>query len=146
MTEWTPPRESGLKGDRYVEDDLTALLGTDDMEEAHRPGVYSLKLSTPDDWQAVKACWRQAYDKEMPAWVREAYESSTVLYVGGAKNVHHRLHEHANGSRAPAIEAVFPPHSVWDVWFFDSADEAFTRESQIATRLHGRHGMWVHQQ
>ena len=146
MTSWNPPLETGWQGDRYIEDDLGLFY--DDLSDAQNPGVYAVKLSTPDDWDVVIERWDEHFDPDAPDWLREAFESHVVVYVGAAKNVSERLHTHLqNPNNSTAIARVFPLHSLWDVWPFDSADEAFTRESGIALDLSATYpGMYVRQQ
>jgi predicted GIY-YIG superfamily endonuclease len=146
MTDYDPPLESGLRGDRYPENDLELFVS--DLADAHRPGVYCLLLSTPKDWKAVESAWQDAHDAPMPDYVRGAYDAGRVLYVGAAANVHARVTEHAKDEHTSAIESVFPPHSLWDVWFFEDRELAFLRESQIATELQGKDALadtYVHQ-
>lgn len=145
MAEWTPPRSEGLSGERYVETDLEQFV--DDLSDAHAPGVYALRLSTPSDRETVRERWSAAYDVDVPEWVWIAFESPAVLYIGAAKNVHARLHEHLDSpNRSASICHAFPIHSVWDVWWFDSLERAFERESGIAMDITNQHpGVFVRQ-
>lgn len=144
MSEWTPPLETGLNGNRYVEDDLEAFC--DDLSDAHAPAVYAVKLSTPDDWRLVMDMWDQHFDVDPPDWLRAAFDSHVVVYVGATKNLSERLHTHLeNANQSTAIAKIFPFHSLWGVWFFDDVGEAFDREHGIAMDLNNEYpGLYVH--
>lgn len=145
MSEWHPPRETGLIGGLYLEEDL--LNHVDDLADVHGPGVYALKLSVPDSRDVVEARWATHYDVDVPEWVWAAYRHEGVLYVGAAKNVFERLTEHLGSpNRTASLCRVFPPHSVWDVWLFDDVTRAFDRESGIAIQLRNElPSIYVHQ-
>lgn len=145
MTEWSPPIETGLTGGLYVEEDLAQHV--DDLSDAHQPGVYALKLSTPDSRDVVEERWARQYEVGVPEWVWHAVDHPTVLYVGAAKNVLERIHEHLDSpNRSASLCHVCPIHSVWDVWWFADADRAFERESGIAMEISNRYdGVFVRQ-
>lgn len=141
---YSPPLDSGYQGSRYVEDDLCLHVG--DLGDAKNPGVYALKLSVPDSWSAVTDAWDKAFDAERPEWLRDAFEHNVVVYVGATHNVHERLQQHYdNNGQSTTLAQVFPVHSLWDVWWFDTAGEAFDHEHGIAIRLRNTYpGLYVH--
>ena len=145
MTDWDPPIDGGLSGDRYLSVDIESFVDGD-LGDAHAPGVYSLRLSTPDDRDTVRERWTSWYDVDVPDWIWTAFECGTVLYVGAAANVFDRVTQHLEApNRTASICRVFPVHSVWDVWWFDSAERAFERESGIAMSVANTEGVYVHQ-
>lgn len=145
MTEWTPPLNEGLFGDRYLSVDIESFVDGD-LSDAHSPGVYALRLSVPLRRDPVRARWNDWYDVDVPEWVWTAFECGTVLYVGAAKNVYERIQTHLDSpNRTASICRVFPPHSIWNVWWFDSADAAFKRESGVAMDVAQTEGVYVHQ-
>ena len=147
MTKWTPPRETGLHGDRYVEDDLDAFIDNDLGTGARtRPGVYAVKLSTPDDYDTALEYWHAYYDTDPPDWLREAYKANVAVYVGAAKNVHQRLHTRITyANRSTAIARVYPFHSLFNVWWFNDVERAFEREKGVAMELRNKYpGLYVH--
>ena len=143
--DWYPPVESGLNGDRSPEEDIEPWV--DDLSDAREPGVYVVKCSTPSEWDTVERLWSKHYEVDPPDWVREAFESHVVLYVGGAKDVLGRLHQHLeNANQSSALTRVFPLHSLWDVRWMDSAEQAFERESGVAIEIDERYpAIYVHQ-
>ena len=140
---WTPPRDEGLRHDRVVDESLLTLAGPDD--EVSGPGVYALLLSTPDTDSAetYARLWRDEHEA-LPTVDDDGYspetlaEAERIVYVGAAKDVRARITDHVDGKQRPAIEEVFPAHSVWGVWWCDSVDEAFERESARAIELNNR--------
>ena len=155
MTEWSPPIDGGLSGGAYLSEQLEAFV--DDLADAHEPAVYAIKLSQPNEFDALRERWRDAYAgatdefraqhsaEEMPAWVREAFEAPGVLYVGAAGDAHARLTNHVEGHQTASICKLFPVHSVWGMWFFETAEEAFDREAGKALNLRNRWPLYVWQ-
>lgn len=145
MTEWSPPIDSGLSGDLYLEEDLAHHV--DELREAHHPGVYALKLSVPDSRAVVEERWARQYEVDVPDWIWSAFDADGVVYVGGARNVFARLYDHLEEpNRTASICHVFPPHSVWGLWWFDDETRAFERESGIAIDIRNKHPtLYVHQ-
>ena len=144
MTEWTPPIETGLNGDRTPENDLGLFV--DDLSDAHAPAVYGVKLSTPDKWETVIDRWEQHYDKDPPAYLTNAFDAHVVVYIGATQNLLERLHTHLDvPNQSAAITKVFPLHSLWDVWWFSDVGEAFDREHGIAMDLENKYpGLYAH--
>lgn len=133
MTDWTPPVRTGLTGDVILSEHMEAFV--DDLADAHAPGVYVLKCSHPDEWDVAESRFAEAFEKPRPDYVREAYDAECILYVGAAKDVYDRIGDHARGEKSSALLKVYPPHSVWGVYWMDSTEEAFTRESGVAAKL-----------
>jgi len=106
------------------------------------PGVYAFALDRPDD---LTAAWKAAYDVQ-PDWFDRLCYAPRAVYVGGASDVLARLEDHRDGVREVALLRVCSIASLHDVWWFDSAEEAFERESTIALDLQNEHPSWfVHQ-
>jgi len=143
MTKWTPPRSEGLRYDALPHEQLAALADPDD--DVNGPGIYALLLSAPDTTsvEAHARLWREHHDT-MPTVANDGYGVETlasarrIVYVGAAKNVRSRVANHVAGKQPSAVMEVYPPHSVWDVWYCDSVDEAFERESGKAIELNNR--------
>jgi predicted GIY-YIG superfamily endonuclease len=150
VTDWHPPIETGLSGDRYVETAAEQLIAESDtleeMSDTHAPAVYALRLSVPSDRTTVEIRWECAYDAHAPEWLWVAHESERVVYVGAAKSLFARLHQHAEGTRTASVCLIYPPHSIERVWWYDTAEEAFDNERQHADELAQEHPTWyVHQ-
>jgi len=150
MPEWSPSIDSGLSGDAYLSEQIEAFAKG--PSDARRPAVYALKVSVPNDWRTVEERWGAAYDVDVPAWVEHAFHSKAVLYVGAAKDVYGRIVDHLESanpdkpSKSSALMAVYPIHSVWDVWFFEDVERAFERESGIALGIQASlSNVYVHQ-
>jgi len=145
MTKWTPPRSDGLRHNALPHEQLAALADPD--ADVNGPGIYGLLLSTPDtdSVETHARLWREHHDA-MPTEQNDGYGIETlasadrVVYVGAAKNVRSRVADHVAGKQTSAVMEVYPPHSVWDVWFCDSVGEAFERESGKAIALNNRYG------
>lgn len=143
MTDWIPPRDEGLRHDAGLEESLLSFKPPEpNMSD---PGVYALLLSTPDtdDVETHARLWREEHEAT-PTVDDDGYSPETiaaadrVVYVGAAANVRDRIEDHLSGKQVPAIEEVYPVHSVWGVWWCDSVDEAFERESSRTIDLNNR--------
>lgn len=124
--------------------DVEPHLGTDaDLSDFHRPGVYALRLSRPDD---VADAWDREFDSR-PAWFDRFAGASGVVYVGGAADVLARLEDHRDGEvRTTVLTRVCEIESLRNVWWFSDTDEAFTRESKLAIMLQNEYpDLFVHQ-
>jgi len=135
--DYTPPLDTGLRGDAYVEVQLRQYV--DDLADAHAPAVYALRLSKPED---MEERWAEEYDAMHPE-IEAMQAADRLYYCGAAKNVVERIEAHRDGKQSAAVMAVAPPHSVAQVWFYDDADEAFTRESMHAIALGNKPGNYV---
>lgn len=127
MSYYDPPLSDGLsRGNRYPEDDFE-LLGIDAWRCS---AIYALRLSRPLSQDRMLEDWFEHYEVPPPPEIHEARQSSEVYYVGAAKDVLGRIHEHLeNPNRSGAIMKVMPIHSIAEVWPQDSAALAFERES-----------------
>lgn len=122
MSDFDPPLKYGLThADNYVEDYTTY----------NQSGVYVLRLSQPRSIEILEEYWYRYYEIDPPREIRvEAFEATSVYYVGAAKHVRERIQRHLDmPNQRASIMAAFPPHSVRQVWPYDSPDEAFTKES-----------------
>lgn len=112
----------------------------DALADATGPGVYALRVRTPDTVEAVARQWRTHVDAALPDGYAERLVADDVAYVGASMHVRDRLAEHARGDvrRATFLEA-FDPVDVVGVW---SDPEPFI----TAERAHGlelRAADWV---
>ncbi|AFH22472.1 hypothetical protein OSG_eHP27_00100 [environmental Halophage eHP-27] len=103
-----------------------------DYEQFHDPAVYCLILERPDD---VADRWDRRFDHR-PDWWDEFVSAEACWYVGAAKDCLSRLEDHRDGDvRTTVLTEVCDIDSLRNVWWMDSADEAFTRESGIAVMM-----------
>ena len=140
--DYQPPVETGLSGERYLSEAIETHA--DGPSDAHAPGVYVLRCSRPDPptEERHREAWRAEFDAVPETIIDMAY-AETLAYVGAAKDVYDRLEDHVNGDhRQSAFLRVFPPHEIHTVWWFDTADEAFTRESWVAQLLRANYPSW----
>ena len=102
------------------------------FEQSRGPAIYALDLSKPDD---LAAAWDKTFDSR-PAYWDELQQARSVVYVGAAKNVMGRLEDHRDKEvRVGVLQRVCEIDGVRNVWFCDSADQAFERESGKAIEL-----------
>jgi predicted GIY-YIG superfamily endonuclease len=110
------------------------------LEKATGPGVYALRVATPDTVEAVARQWHEHVDAALPEGYAERLVADDVAYVGASMHVRDRLAEHARGDvRRATFCQAFPPVDVLGVW---SDPEPFV----TAERAHGRElraGDWV---
>ncbi len=137
MTNHTPPLDTGLRGDAYVEVQLRQYV--DDLADAHAPAVYALRLSKPED---MEERWAEEYDAMHPE-IESMQDADRLYYVGGAKNVFERIEAHRDGKQSAAVMALAPPHSVAYLWPYDDVERAFERESMHAIALGNNPGNYV---
>lgn len=106
-------------------------------------GVYCLMLSKPDD---LAAAWDKEFDHR-PAYWDELVACANVAYVGAAKDILGRLEDHRDGEvRQTALTKVCAIDGLRNIWWFDSADVAFERESRLAMLMANHKPSWyVHQ-
>lgn len=114
-----------------------------DLSDLRGPGVYALRLSRPDD---LAAAWDATFDTRPDYW-ESLTSAERVVYVGAAKDVLGRLEDHRDGEvRKAALLRVCEIDALRNVWWFDSADAAFERESKLAIMLQNDRPAWyVHQ-
>jgi len=124
-------------------EDMEPFLAQD-YQQYSNPAVYALTLTVPDD---VRQQWREYYD-HTPDYLEAVENASTVIYVGAAKNAIARLEDHVDGDvRRVALLRFCEIDSLRNVWWYDSAERAFERESGLAIELnnHTDASTYVHQ-
>lgn len=129
---WVPDIKTGLSGDAYLLEELDPHIT--DISGAHRPGVYTLELSTPATTavDVHATAWREVFDV-MPDFLIPLATAERVFYVGAAADVYSRLEEHLTApNRSTTLAQVFPIHSIVGVQWFENPDQAFQHEHQIA--------------
>ena len=114
-----------------------------DLSDLSSAGVYCLTLERPDD---LAAAWDREFDHR-PGYWDELVHATTVAYVGAAKDVLGRLEDHRDGEvRQTALTKVCAIEGLRNIWWFDSAEVAFERESKLAMWLQNSRPSWyVHQ-
>lgn len=146
MTEWNPPVETGLSGEKYLTVEMEETIGKA-PSAAHRPGVYVLKHSLPNA-SREKYCrlWLADHDV-VPEYVESLLpDMNHLYYVGMAENVYKRIREHLEKpNRSTTVSTTFPIHSVEQVNFYDTVQKASEKEHQIALELSHQHSdAYVH--
>jgi len=100
------------------------------------PGVYALKLNRPDD---LAEAWDQTFDHRPDYW-ESLMDAHAVVYVGATKNVIGRLEDHRDGQkRLTALTSVCEIEGIRNIWWFDSATEAFDRENGLALTMQAQY-------
>jgi len=113
----------------------------DSYDQLTNPAVYALQLEKPEDAEWALA---GAFDA-WPAWGEEFLAFSEILYVGAAKNALERLEQHRDGEFRPTLMEVCEVARIVDLWWFDSAEAAFEKESGIALEVaHEHSAAYVH--
>jgi len=114
-----------------------------DLSDLSSAGVYCLTLDRPDD---LAAAWDREYDHR-PAYWDELEHCTQVAYIGAANDVLSRLEEHRDRAvRQTALTTVCEIDALRNIWWFDSAEVAFERESRIAMLMQNHKPSWyVHQ-
>ena len=139
MSSYSPPLSTGLTApDIYPEEQLSPFV--DDLGETHSPGVYAIRLSRSDD--SLEVAWSEEFDAMHPE-IDAMERADRLYYIGAAKDVLERVSEHAAGHKTASVMQVCPPHSVAEVWWYDSADAAFLAESRHAIEWGNRDGVYV---
>jgi predicted GIY-YIG superfamily endonuclease len=112
------------------------------FDDLHRPAVYCLRLTRPDD---LAAAWDAEFDAR-PPYLHELRDAETVLYVGATGDLLGRLEDHRDKEvRVAGLLRVCDIDALDEVWLFDTADEAFEAESRIGMRVaHERPDAYVH--
>lgn len=110
--------------------DLEAFA--DDYDQLSGAAVYALDLTPPED---VAERWDARFDERPDYWDRLT-DAETWVYVGASGHVLHRLEDHREGKvRKSILPTLAEDMSLRNVWWCDSSDEAFERESAVAIRL-----------
>jgi len=139
-----PDPATGLQGDTLLYEALADHLPDDGA--ATDPGVYVLELSTPTGGLESHArAWVQEYET-VPDYLETLADKPRVWYVGAAASVRDRIDQHlTEPNQSASVCRVFPPHSIVDVRWADSADDAFTWEHGVALDLDAQHEeVYVH--
>lgn len=102
------------------------------------PGCYALALDVPEDFDDLRDRWYAEYDVEPPAPLVNAVESGYALaYIGAAKRLCARLHDHVAGDvRQAGLLAVCPATELREVW---RDSEPFEAETQYAYAVSADH-------
>jgi len=113
------------------------------FERIRGAAVYVLQLDLPEN---IYEAWDEHFDHRAP-YLDDIDDSSGVRYVGAANDLLHRLNDHNDGQvRKSALLRVCDIAELHSVWWFDSAEEAFERESKIATIMqNNRPDLYIHQ-
>lgn len=117
---------------------------TQEYEQMRTPAVYALELDVPGD---IREQWSEHYE-HTPDYLEAIEAAERTLYVGGAKDLLHRLEDHnSRDVRKSALLRFCEIHRLANVWWFSSADRAFERESGLAIMLDNQTdaGVYVHQ-
>lgn len=96
------------------------------LSKSKQPGVYALKLDTPNTVLDARNAWEAESDVLPSDGDLEAIaDAARVAYVGASSNVYGRIMEHAKGEkRQAAYLQVFAPVGIVDVWPADNPREA----------------------
>lgn len=106
------------------------------FDHLHEPGVYALELTKPDD---LSSAWDQEFDHR-PGYWEELTDASKVVYVGEAGDVLRRLEEHRDGEvRVGVLQRVCDIHSLRNIWWMNSKEEAEEQESALAIALQNQY-------
>jgi predicted GIY-YIG superfamily endonuclease len=107
------------------------------------PGCYALTLTRPDN---LPEAWDAAFDHR-PPYFEELQDADSVVYVGAASDVLGRLTDHKDGDkRLTVLTEVCEIDALRNIWWADTAEEAFQEESKTALMLQNeRPEMYVHQ-
>jgi len=107
-------------------EDVEPHLGTDaDLSDAHRPGVYALRLAKPGD---VQTAWDRQFDSR-PEWFDAFAEKPKTVYVGSAGDVLRRLEEHRDGDvRTTVLTELCEIESLRNVWLLPASTDRHERE------------------
>jgi len=113
------------------------------LERMRGSAVYVLSLKTPED---IYSAWDEHFETRAP-YLDDIDDADETLYVGAANDLLRRLNDHNDGQkRKAALLRVCEIDSLHSIWWFDSSDEAFERESKIATMMQNqRENTYVHQ-
>jgi len=109
----------------------------------HTPAVYALVLDRPDD---VGQAWDREFDTR-PDWFEEFRDAREVWYVGATNDCLSRLEGHRDGEvRVGVLQRICEVESLRNVWWFDTTDRAFERESGIAVAMQNEYpDVFIHQ-
>ena len=112
------------------------------FERIRGAAVYCLELEPPED---IYTEWDQHFENRAP-YLDEIDDAQGVRYVGAANDLLRRLNDHNDGRvRKAALLRVCDIESLHSVYWFDDPDEAFERESKIATIMQNQHpDIYIH--
>jgi hypothetical protein len=154
--EWSPPVETGLSSDSvYLSEEIEEHA--ESPSAAHSPGVYVLELSKPakGGHETHSRLWLEdPSNRTLPPYMDEIVEADRLLYVGSASNeggVYERLRTHIDANKpggvnqSTTIASTFPIHSIVEINFHDTPQEARDDEHAHAMELTHRHpNAYVH--
>jgi predicted GIY-YIG superfamily endonuclease len=103
----------------------------------HNPAVYALELTRPDD---LASAWDAEFDHR-PAYWDQLTDACKIVYVGEAGDVLRRLEEHRDGDvRVGVLQRVCDIHSLRNIWWMQSKEEAEEQESALAIAMQNEYG------
>jgi predicted GIY-YIG superfamily endonuclease len=142
--EWSPPVETGLSGDADPNATPNVQMNefADTIDEFHQPGVYVLRLSTPNSnsTELHHRLWLQDHDSVDSCLDQIIEATGGIFYVGEAHDVLSRIEEHIDHpNRSTTIATTYPIHHIHDVDFCDSKSEAEEREMNKAREIAEEH-------
>lgn len=129
--EWSPPIHTGLSHPKeYLSERIENFV--DSPSAAHNPGVYVLQFSLPvinngDKRKLYKQMWLESKET-LPEYIDELINAEKLLYVGYSKNIYTRLKDHINNYHTTTLAEVFPIHSIFDMYFYDTKEKAKIKE------------------
>jgi len=108
---------------------------TAEWDQMRDPAVYALTLTRPDN---IGEVWDETFDTR-PEWFDEFRAADEVVYVGATNDALTRLEDHRDGEvRTAVLLRVCDIRGLRNLWWFETADEAFQNESKLA--------LWMQQQ
>lgn len=112
--------------------DLTAFTHDVDGHTKNSSGVYALDIVKPADLEVE---WDRRYPGRAK-WFDELARAESVIYVGAANDLEHRLEDHRDSEYRKAILPTLAADvSLRNVWLKDSMHEAKRDEWDVANRL-----------
>jgi len=127
--EWSPAIETGLSGEVYLSEHIEHHVDGGPTE-AHRPGVYCLELSIPEQCglETYSRLWLDTHGT-VPTYLESIVEANRLLYVGSSGNVYKRIQQHLeHPNRSTTVASTFPIHHIEKIWWYDDAQTAEDRE------------------
>jgi predicted GIY-YIG superfamily endonuclease len=145
---WEPPVDTSIsQPDEYLSERIETIA--ESPTEAHAPGVYVLEFSTPktdkeNRRSQIKKLWLS--EKEtLPSYFEELVEAHKLLYVGFSKDVYSRIEQHINKHQTTTLADVFPLHSVFDIYFYETKQKAALNEESHTIDLNNAYpNAYVH--
>jgi len=114
-----------------IPDEMLECYGQNKLDDI-RYWVYILDCNSYYDTFEELEKYADKRIQRKPDWLREAFESNRLYYVGQTENLEKRLGQHFKGQKSSEFTTLFEPRSIKRLIPANSRNQAERKEEMIA--------------